>query len=116
MPDAEERAPYGVVLTDEAFSAYAGLPTERLFKRVDHDLGLLEKTPYLGREYDPAYEAARPPFPCRVLYCGHYGIYYRVVEDARTVVVFAIEDQRRNPVERFSSIAYEAVSLPQEES
>lgn len=94
-------APCEVILTDEAFYTFTALHPERLFEHVAHDLSLLETTPFLGREYDPAYEAARPPFACRVMFCEHLGIYYCVNEEERRVVVFAIEDQRRNPTERF---------------
>lgn len=104
MTDDGEHPRYEVRLTDAAFFAYASLPTERLYEHVGSDLGLLETTPRLGREYDPVYEAKRPPFPCRVLFCEHYGIYYRVDDESRTVVVFAIEDQRRNPLNRFDGV------------
>ncbi|HJF65263.1 MAG TPA: hypothetical protein K8U77_03995 [Slackia equolifaciens] len=59
----EVRPVLEALLTDEAFYAFASLPTTHAFERVSHDLGLLETTPYLGRNYDPAYDAARPPFP-----------------------------------------------------
>ncbi len=95
-----------VALTDEAFYSYAAIPSEKAFARVGQDIGLLEHTPYLGRVYDPAYDASRPPFPCRVLYCGHYGIYYRVDEDAERVTVFAVVDQRRDLERRFASREY----------
>lgn len=110
MSDEQTRH-YTVILTDEAFSSYVALPTARLFAHVDKDLGLLETLPYLGQAYDPAYDAARPPFECRVLYCEHYGIYYRVNEEARTVTIFAIEDQRRNPLGRFASYEYSIMRL-----
>lgn len=100
---SEEQMPYNVTLTDEAFYAYASIPSEKVFQHVDSDLGLLETTPYLGRSYDPVYDVARPPFPCRILYCEYYGIYYRIDESKRAVIVFAIEDQRRNPENRFSA-------------
>ena len=85
---------------------YSTLSTDRAFNRVDHDLELLETTPYLGREYDPVYEAQRPPFPCRVFYSLQYGIYYRVYEEDLRVVVFAIVDQRADPAARFSGFEY----------
>lgn len=106
MPADEEREAYGVSLTDEAFYTYASIPSERVFEHVGRKLELLGTTPELGRVYDPAYEAKRPPFACRVLYCEHYGIYYRVDDANRSVLVFAIEDQRRNPEARFSHYEY----------
>ncbi len=99
-----EEAPFEVELSDEAFYGYVAISGAKAFGRVDHDLGLLATSPYLGRAYDPAYDAARPSFACRVLHCGNYGIYYSVDEAARLVFVFAIEDQRRNPAERFARL------------
>ncbi|BAK45000.1 type II toxin-antitoxin system RelE/ParE family toxin [Eggerthella sp. YY7918] len=115
LDEDHESVRYQVNMTDEAFYAYTALPTDRIFSHVDKNLSLLETTPELGHEYDPAYPAARPPFACRVLYCENYGVYYRIDTDTRTVVVFAIEDQRRNPLGRFSSYEYEVVSLPEDE-
>lgn len=102
---------YQVILTDEAFYAFSTLPSERLFCHIDNDLGLLETTPELGREYDPVYDAVRPPFPCRVLYCEQYGIYYKLDDESKTVLVFAIEDQRRNPARRFDTFEYGIVGI-----
>lgn len=109
--DSEEAAPFEVELTDEAFYAYVSLPTERLFDHVDHDLELLATTPELGQHYDPAYEAMRPAFDCRVLYCEYFGIYYHIDDASRKVIVFALEDQRRNPLDRFASYEYAITSL-----
>lgn len=113
MADGDQAEPaFEVKLTDEAFYAYAALPTQRIFDHVDNDLDLLATSPELGQAYDPAYDAARPPFACRVLYCEHYGIYYRADETDRAVTVFAIEDQRRNPLTRFESYEYAVETLP----
>ncbi len=111
MTDASEEGTFEIEVTDEAFLSYASIPSERVFSHVEADIGLLGTTPFLGREYDPVYEAARPDFPCRVLYCEYYGIYYRVDEAIRRVIVFAIEDQRRNPANRFTSYDYATASF-----
>ena len=111
--DVEPRT-YTVAMTDEAFYAYYALPSRRIIEHVKHNLRLLETSPYLGRIYDPAYEAKFPPLPCRVLYCGHYGIYYRVDDETKIVTVFALEDQRRNPLDRFTSLK-QALNEPPEE-
>jgi len=103
MPDRDISLPYEVILTDEAYYAYAAIPSDATFDHVGKCIELLEESPYLGREYDPAYEAMRPPFECRVLFCEHYGIYYSVDDEACAVTIFAVEDQRRNPQDRFSS-------------
>ncbi len=102
---------FTVELTDEAFFSYVSIASERLFEHVDTDIGLLETNPYLGRIYDPVYDAARPDFTCRVFYCEHYGIYYRVDEKLHRIIVFAIEDQRRDPKNRFSRFDYEVSPL-----
>lgn len=115
MEDDEEREIFEVVLTDEAFYAYASIPSDRAFDHLDADLKLLETTPELGRVYNPAYKATRLPFPCRVFYCEQYGIYYRVDKDERTVLVFAIEDQRRNPENRFSAYEYAVTRIDVDE-
>lgn len=111
----EDWPEFSVALTDEAFYALAALPTDRLFLHVEQNLELLKTSPYLGREYDPVYEATRPPFPCRVLLCEHYGIYYRVYESDLRITVFAIVDQRRNPMERFDRFDYGIVSIEGDE-
>lgn len=112
MSEARGETPaYQVILTDEAFYALTALPSDRLFQHVSHDLELLETTPELGRVYDPVYEAVTPPFACRVLFCENYGIYYRLNSETRTLTVFAIEDQRRNPLGRFAAYEYAVTSL-----
>ncbi len=103
MPDRDISLPCEVFLTDEAYYAYAAIPSDALFEHIGDDMGLLESTPYIGREYGPAYEAMKPPFECRVLFCEHYGIYYSVDDEACAVTIFAVEDQRRNPQDRFAA-------------
>lgn len=103
---------FGVKLTDEALYAHAALPAQRIFDHLDNDLDLPATSPELSQAYDPACNAAQPPFACRVLYCEHYGICYRVDETDRAVTVFAIEDQRRNPLTRFESYEYAVEALP----
>lgn len=109
--NTEDLPEFSVGLTDEAFYALATLPSERLFFHVDHVIGLLSTSPYLGREYDPVYDTTRPPFLCRVLFCEHYGIYYRVYEKEFRITIFAIVDQRRNPTERFDRFEYGITSF-----
>lgn len=112
MPEEnEESASYEVLLTDEAYLAYVALTSDRVFEHVTHSMELLEASPLLGQVYDPAYEAKRPPFSCRVLFCEHYGIYYLVDESELTIHIVAIEDQRRDPLNRFSSFVYAVESF-----
>ncbi len=116
MHDGDESPQFEVRLTDEAFFTFEAIPSNRQFEHVKNDIGLLKTTPCLGSAYDPIYKAAKPPFPCRVLYCEQFGIYYTVDEANAAVTVFTIEDQRRNPAGRFGSIKYGLVELPDDES
>lgn len=107
MPKTAQKAiPYEILFADEAYLAYVDLPSDRIFERITHNIELLEYSPLLGHVYDPAYEAKQPPVPCRVLYCEQYGIYYSVDDETETIYILAIEDQRRDPKNRFSSFVY----------
>ncbi len=91
-----------VVVTDEARLQLANIPSDKDYADVKRMLGVLGIICSAGSIYDPAYEAARPPVECRVVYAGHYGIYYSIGQDLDSpVVVFSIEDQRRDPLTRF---------------
>lgn len=95
-----------VVLSNNALIVYLSVSSKRDIEAIDHRLELLQVFPYLGQPYRPLYDAAQPAFPVYVTYAGsHYGIYYEVSEDERRVTVDFIEDQRRNPAERFSDTA-----------
>ncbi len=106
MREDEEgvRAAYAVTLTQEAEVVYRGIPSKYDFAKVDKMLLILDTLPEIGRVYDPDYEAMRLPFEVRVAYAGRYGVYYTVDEEERQVIVFAIEDQRRNPLNRFYGV------------
>lgn len=71
------------------------------FARVSSSIERLKTMSQLGRSYEPVYDAARPPFSCRVLYAGHFGLYYTVDEGAHEVYLRYVEDQRMNPRTRF---------------
>ena len=72
------------------------------FLDVSDGVLLLTRNPELGRVYDPLYEAARPPMELRVIYTGHYGIYYTPDHERKLIRVHFIEDQRMDPASRFS--------------
>ena len=102
-PDAEEHASeYAVQLTDEAVYALSDIASESLVERIGFLLGNLSRFPRYGSVYDPVYKSAKPPVECRVFYCGPYGVYYHVDDEKHVVAVFAIEDERRDPMGRFS--------------
>lgn len=74
--------------------------------KIDKVLCVLDTVPGIGRTYDPMYEAAKPDEPLMVVYAGHYDIYYEVSEERREVYIYFIEDQRRDPLTRFGSQAF----------
>ena len=94
--------PYEISMTDEALYAYVEIPSGDIYARIGTLIDFLALHPYYGEAYDPAYESAQPPVECRVFFCGRYGVYYHVDEEKRLVTVLAIEDQRRDPLARFT--------------
>lgn len=103
MPaDADDLKLYEVVLTDEALYGYAGVTGDREYARIGEIIELLARFPRYGQVYDPYYRAALPPVPCRVFYCGRYGVYYTVDDERGRVLVLGVEDERRDPTGRFS--------------
>ena len=94
---------YQVLFTEEAKNAYSRIRSLGDLKEVNDVLRVLDTVPGIGREYDPVYAAARPPFAVMVAYAGHFGIYYVVSEEQHEVQVYFIEDQRRDPLNRFGS-------------
>ena len=100
--DAEEFVFYEALMTQEAEEDYRRASHSPRFPRVNVMLDILEGFPGVGRVYDPQYEAANLPDDARVAYADIYGIYYLIDEDKRAVIVLAIEDQRSDPMLRFS--------------
>lgn len=92
---------YEVVLTDRAKRDYLTIVAKPDSISVNNILDALDTLPYIGRVYDPLYDAARTPFELRVAYAGSYGIYYVFEEALRQVHVYFIEDQRQDPLKRF---------------
>ncbi len=103
-PDMAEEELFEVQLTDEAVYAYSDIPSQDISSRIGFLLDFLAAHPQYGEEYDPYYETARPPIACRVFFCGKYGVYYHINESERLITVLAIEDQRRNPLNRLKLI------------
>ena len=102
MPVNEENSRYEILLTDEATYAFADVYPERVRARMEQLIAFLAEHPFYGEGYDPYYPAERPPIPCRVFFCGRYGIYYNVDDNRHTVTILAIEDTRMDPMGRFS--------------
>lgn len=100
----EEKGPYTVKLSDLARLVYSSISSKKDFAKVRKMIHLLDTLPEIGRVYDPDYPAARPPFEIRVAFAGRYGIYYIVEEADQCVRILFIEDQRRDPLNRFYGI------------
>lgn len=100
--DTEGFVFYEVFMTREAEEDYKHISRSSRFSRVDMMLDILGGFPSVGRIYDPQYEAADFPDDARVAYADIYGIYYLIDEAKKTVTVLAIEDQRSDPMLRFS--------------
>lgn len=99
--DDRDQALYEVIIAPVAERALHRVASKADLRGIDRVLLILDTAPYIGRLYDPLYDAARPDGEVRVVYAGHYGVYYEVDEAAREVRVLFIEDQRRDPLRRF---------------
>lgn len=100
--DCEDLRVYEVILSPTAERAFKAVRSRVDMKRIDRVLSILDTVPGIGRNYDPLYDAAQPPEDIKVVYAGHYGIYYQVDESLAEVHVYYIEDQRRDQMIRFS--------------
>lgn len=96
--------PYEVRLSEAAEIVYRSLLGTSAFAKLKKMIEILDTVPEIGRLYDPDYPAARPDAELRVTYAGRYGIYYTVEEPEKIVRVLFIEDQRRDPLNRFYGI------------
>lgn len=105
MPTASEGTAFEVRMTDEAVYGYSAVVPTSVYERVGFLIENLGTFPYYGGEYRPYYRAAMPDIATRVFYCGHYGVYYAVDDQQRIVTVLAVEDERMNPLGRFSPLA-----------
>ncbi len=93
---------YTVILSPTAEKAFKAVRSRADRRRIDGVLCVLDTVPGIGRDYDPIYEAAKPSEDVKVVYAGHFGIYYQIIESDNLVYVYYIEDQRRDPMKRFS--------------
>lgn len=97
----DEDGVYEIHVGPLAAVVYENIPSKTDFAKVDKMLLLLDTVPYIGQVYDPDYPASRPPFSMRMVFAGRYGIFYVVDEAEKQVDVLLIEDQRRDPLNRF---------------
>ena len=93
-----------VVLAESAAEALDAIESRADAVAVARRLRALRTFPEIGSVYDPEYQAARPDHQVLVTYAGHFGIYYVYDPALRdgTVYVEWIQDERRNPMTRFS--------------
>ena len=91
---------YDVRVSPAARKKLLTLP-ESSFKKIQKLISTLRGMPCVGTVYDPVYEAAKPPFECRVAYAGRYGLYYTVHEDEGLLYIRFVEDQSMDPRLRF---------------
>ena len=94
-----------VVFANDAVTFLAeNIESPRVLARIEQQRSMLELFPEMGRTYRPEYEAAYPPAPCRWIAVPDtpFTLYYHYAAEEKRVVIFYIEHQRMNPMERFS--------------
>lgn len=94
---------YTVIIAEQAERALLAISSAADFKRLEQSKDLFKTSPDIGRAYDPAYEAAQPPFACRQFSVPGtpYTYYYVIDHPEQTVFILEIADQRRDPARRF---------------
>lgn len=90
--------PYQRALSPSFADSYASLH-HAAHKRTESLLDLLQYFPYIGKNYDPPYEHAAPPLPCRraVVPKTHCCLYYVVDEERRMLYFLRLGDTRQDP-------------------
>ena len=93
-----------ILANDTAVFLDEHVENPRVLNRIEKYLRALSAFPEMGQEYSPAYEASRPPIPCRwiAIPSTPFTIYYHFFEEAKRIVVLYVEDQRASPNKRFS--------------
>lgn len=99
-----EGQPYFVEFADDALFVYLHITSVVEVNAIDREMSLLGAFPYAGVRYEPCYPAAVPSEPLRVIYAGHHALYYKVADETKVVTIVYIEDQRRDPANRFTDI------------
>ena len=95
---------YTIEVSSDAKAYLQTLPGTVLDKAI-HSIDLLATTPFLGREYNPEYESATAPVPCRMLTVPRTTaqLFYVIDDKGKRVVIVWAGDARMNPVNRFQS-------------
>ena len=75
----------------------------RVYERIVDCMRLIGDYPQIGRTYDPEYEAARPPFPCRHLPVSDtpFTLYYTYNVETNVATVICIAFSAGDPMRRF---------------
>lgn len=84
------------------------IKNKRIAEQVFGYRKLLETMPDLGRNYDPEYPAAKPPFPCRYIAIPDtpFTMYYLKNEATQEIVIFSIDHQRKNSEAWFAFVDF----------
>ena len=82
---------------------------DRDYDRIEHSIDILATNPGLARDYDPVYEAARPPMPCLWYHVPRTAkdLYLIADEEATLLTFIFLVDARENPRHRFDSMGVE---------
>lgn len=85
----------------------AGLP-DPVYDRVEASIDVIAANPGLARGYDPTYEAARPPVPCRCYPVPRTTkvIYLFADEGSNTLTMLFLGDAREDPSHRFDRMEW----------
>ncbi len=85
----------------------ADLP-DAIYERAEASVDVLEPNPGLARRYDPQYEAARPPVPCRSYSVPRTTkVIYLVADEAvRELTMLFLGDAREYPRRRFDRMEW----------
>ena len=85
----------------------AELP-DATYDRVEGSVDILASNPGLARRYDPHYEAARPPVPCRSYPVPRTTkvIYLVTDEERRKLTMLFLGDAREDPRRRFERMEW----------
>ena len=81
---------------------------DSVYGKIEHSIGVLADNPGLSRDYDPSYEAARPPVDCKWHFVsGTFKVIYFIVDEhAEQLRFLFIGDTREDPLHRFDHADY----------
>lgn len=104
MVTESENTPWMVLYSRSAIDFISRrVASKKVAQKIFRYRELLAENPDLGRNYQPEYAAAVPPFPCRFISVPDtpFTLFYFKDEKERKIVIFCVEFQRTDPVGRF---------------